>query len=250
MNTNDLAYFTDSVNTLIEGKLILVDKHIASVLKCVATSQTLCQALSETIKTMSYSTEFSRARVTWTRSDGVVESRLKLPADRNRLFAFVVCLLTEVDSGRRNILEFLKEYYNDANNDLSYAKFAEEVLKPFKLAGEAILSNIDPESLNTQYVEQAERFFKAEKIYVETGVLSQILEEVEAIRKSIVEMDLSKSEIYEYNTASEYFVNALYLKNPKILSVSYLAYKNTALKYVSATPHLQQIAKLIGSVLL
>ena len=249
MNTKEIAYFTDSVNTLIEGKLILIDKHIAQVLKCVAMSETLCHALSETIQTMSYVTEFSRARVTWTRGDGVVEARLKLPVDRNRLFAFVVCLLTEVDSGRRNILDFLKEYYNDVNNDASYAKFAEEVLKPFKKAGEAILSTIDPESLNVKNVEQAERFFKAEKIYIETGVLQQVLGEMEQIRHIVTELKLPSSQEYEFNTVSEYLVNALYLKNPKILSVSFLAYKNTVLRYATAIAHLQKIAQLLNDVL-
>ena len=249
MNTNEIAYFTESVNTLIEGKLILIDKHIAQVLKCVATSQTLCQTLSETLQTMSYATEFSRARVTWTRSDGVVESRLKLPADRNRLFAFVVCLLTEVDSGRRNILDFLKEYYNEPNNDLNYVKFADQVLKPFKKAGEAILSTIDPESFNTQYVEQAEQFFNAQKIYIETSVLEQVLDEMEQIRQFVSAMTLSKAEEYEFNTVSEYLVNALYLKNPKILQVAYLAYKNTLLRYAQAVAHLQKIAELLTGVL-
>ena len=249
MNTNEIAYFTDTVNTLIEGKLILIDKHIAQVLKCVATSQTLCHTLSETVQTMSYVTEFSRARITWTRSDGVIESRLKLPADRNRLFAFVVCLLMEVDSGRRNILDFLKEYYNAENNDASYAKFAEEVLKPFKKAGEAILSTIDPHSLNVQYVEQAERFFKAEKIYIETGALEQVLAEMEHIRESLGAMSLSKAEEYEFNTVSEYLVNALYLKNPKILQIAYLAYKNTLLRYAATVTHLQKIAEFLTDVL-
>ena len=249
MNTNEIAYFTDSVNTLIEGKLILIDKHIAQVLKCVATSPTLCQTLSETIKTMSYVTEFSRARVTWTRSDGVVEARLKLPADRNRLFAFVVCLLTEVDSGRRNILDFLKEYYNDINNDASYARFAEEVLKPFKKAGEVILSTIDPESLNIKNVEQAERYFKAEKIYIETGALEQIISEMEQIRQIVSAKSLTKAEEYEFNTVAECLVNALYLKNPKILSISYLAYKNTLLRYADTVAHLQKIAELVSGVL-
>ena len=249
MNTNEIAYFTESVNTLIEGKLILIDKHIAQVLKCVAMSPILCHTLSETVQTMSYVPEFSRARVTWTRSDGVVEARLKLPADRNRLFAFVVCLLMEVDSGRRNILEFLKEYYNATNNDASYAKFCEEVLKPFKKAGEAILSTIDPQSLNVRYIEQAEHFFKAEKIYIETGVLEQVLSEMEQIRQRIVELKLSQSEEYEFNTVSEYFVNALYLKNPKILQVSYLAYKNTLLRYAETVAHLQKIAELLTGIL-
>lgn len=250
MNTNELAYFTDCVNTLIEGKLILIDKHIASVLKCVATTPILCRALSDTVKVMSYPTEFSRARVTWTRSDGVVECQLKLPTDRDRLFAFVVCLLTEVDSGRRNILDFLKEYYNDANNDASYARFATEVLKPFKQAGESILRNVDPDSLNVEFIEQAEKFFTAEKIYLESNALKQILDEMEAIRLYVSGLKISQGETHEFQLASEYLVNALYLKNPKIISVSFLAYKNTSLRYPDAMSHLKAIARLLNGVLL
>ncbi|MCH5159651.1 MAG: hypothetical protein J1F66_02235 [Clostridiales bacterium] len=248
MKTNELANFVDSVNTLIEGKLILVDKHIASVLQCVATSQILCKALSDTLKTMTYSTEFSRARVAWTRSDGVVEARLKLPADRNRLFTFVVCLLTEVDSGRRNILDFLKEYYNDVNNDASYARFANEVLKPFKSAGEHILSSIDPEGVNVQYVEQAEKFFKAEKIYIDTRVLNQLFGEMDAIRRILEAQKLSEGETFEVSAATEYFVNALYLKNPKILAVSYLAYKNAVGRYSATIEHVKVIVQLLSSI--
>ena len=248
MNTNELANFVDSVNTLIEGKLILVDKHIASVLQCVATSPILCKALSDTLKTMTYSTEFSRARVAWTRSDGVVEARLKLPADRNRLFAFVVCLLTEVDSGRRNLLDFLKEYYNDSNNDLSYAHFATEVLKPFKSAGEHILSSVDPESVNVQLVEQAEKYFKAEKIYIDTRVLNQLFDEMDAIQRLLDEQKLSEGEAFEASAVREYFVNALYLKNPKILAVAYLAYKNTVGRYAVAVKHVKVIVQLLSSI--
>ena len=249
MSTQEIAYFTDSVNTLIEGKLILIDKHIAQVLKCVAASPTLCGTLSETVKTMSYATEFSRARVTWTRSDGTVECSLKLPVDRNRLFPFVVCLLTEVDAGRRNILDFLKEYYYAGDNDRSYARFAEEVLKPFKQAGEALLSDIDPVGLNNQYVEQAQQFFKAEKIYVDSAVTAKIFDEMEAIRRKVVDKQLSDISEREYNTASEYLVNAMYLKNPKIISVSFLAYKYVALKYPDTEAHVRTIADMLSKVL-
>ncbi len=160
MNTNELAFFTSSVNRLIEGKLILVDKHIATVLKSVATSPTLRRCLAETVKTMSYAMEFSRARV------------------------FVVCLLTEIDNGRRNFLDFLREYYNDVNNDARYARFASEVLKPFKEAGEDLLRSVDPDSLNADFVRQAEQYFSAEKIYVETNVMAQVFTLMEEIRLS------------------------------------------------------------------
>ena len=101
MSINELAYFTECVNNLIDGELIMVDKNIASVLKCVVNCPVLCQCLSSSIKNTSYVTEFSRAKVTWTRSDGVVINQLKLPQDTTRLFTFVVCLLGLVKDDRR-----------------------------------------------------------------------------------------------------------------------------------------------------
>ena len=231
MATKQLAKFNESVNKLIEGKLILVDKNIAQVLQCVARSSILCKTLADTIKTMSYVTEFSRAKVSWTKNDGTVESRLKLPVDRNRLFAFVVCLLMEVDNGSRNFLDFLKEFYNDATNDLSYARFSEEVLKPFKSVGEYILRSVDPDSVNYQFVEQAELFFKAESIYVESAVQKSILDSMEEARLQLQQKKLNDVDWSELVVVQEYMVNALYLKNPKIIKLAWLAYKNVALRF-------------------
>ncbi len=246
MSAYEIVNFTDSVNTLIEGQLILVDKHIAQVLKCVATSPTLCATLSETVKTMSYAVEFSRARVTWTRSDGTVECSLKLPGDRNRLFTFVVCLLTEVDTGKRNLLDFLKEYYNAGNNDLSYQRFAEDVLKPFRQAGEALLSVPGADGPDFRNLEQAEQFFHAERIYIATADVNAILDEMEAIRQIAVRTHLPQNADFEYNAASEYLVNALYLKNPKIISLAFLAYKYVAAGYPETAQHVQAIADILA----
>lgn len=222
---NELAYFTDSVNRLIEGKLILVDKNIAQVLKCVATVPTLCKCLSETVRTTSYVTEFSRARVTWTKPDGTVEARLKLPAERNRLFAFVVCLLTEVDAGRRNFLDFLKEYYHETDSNVGYEKFANEVLRPFKQAGETILHSVDPDSLNVEHSIRAERYFKGEKIYVPSGVLANLLALCDDVRAFCSFSGVAVKD--DLLLACDCFCNALHLKNPKILGVSWLALKST-----------------------
>lgn len=246
MNTNELAFFTSSVNRLIEGQLILVDKHIATVLKSVATSPTLCKALSNTLKTMSYATEFSRARVTWTSVDGAKESRLKLPIDRNRLFAFVVCLLTEVDCGKRNILDFLREYYNAGDNDGSYARFASEVLKPFKSAGENLLREVDPDSLNAEYTAQAQQYFSSEKIYVNTDTMAKIFTVMEEVRLILIDQKLPRDELVEISLTSEYLVNALYLKNPKILKIAYIAYKNTLKDFEIVADKLAEIIKLFN----
>lgn len=247
---NELAYFTDSVNKLIEGKLILVDKNIASVLKCVATVPALYKCLSDSVRTTSYVTEFSRAKVTWTRPDGTVEARLKLPTERNRLFAFVVCLLTEVDSGRRNFLDFLKDYYHEADSNVGYEKFANEVLKPFKAAGESILHTVDPSSLNVERAIYAERFFNAEKIYVNSDTVNLLLKQVENVRALFQRNEEGAAHRNAAAVACEYFTNALYLKNPKILGVCWLALKTLLEMYSFAEESLQTMSKLMSQIAL
>lgn len=246
---NDLAYFTDSVNTLIESKLILVEKNIASVLKCVATVPALCNCLSETCQTMSYVTEFSRARVTWTRPDGSVEARLKMPTDRDRLFSFTVCLLAEVDGGRRNFLEFLKEYYNDSDNDIAYEKFVNEVLKPFKWAGESILQTVQPQTVTAETVSRADKFFAAETIYIDPVAFDGLLAQLDEVTRLFYLAGLDAQQHFDdVMTACDYFTNALYLKNPKILKISWIALRALMELYPFADDCRAKMAELVSKI--
>ena len=248
MSANQLAEFTNGVNNLIESKLILVDKNIATVLKCVATTPALCKCLADTVQKTSYSTEFSRAKVSWTTTEGRVVNQLKLPVDRNRLFSFVVCLLTEVDSGRRNLLDFLKEYYHPTDSNLGYEKFANEVLKPFKQAGVSLLANVDPESLNGENTARAEKFFAAEKIYIESKMLADIFRQIEQINIKVHCEDFKPAVVEEISVLCEYFSNALYLKNPKILWVVWIAFKHTVKQYPQLEAFLANITQSINAI--
>lgn len=248
MSANQLAEFTNGVNNLIESKLILVDKNIATVLKCVATTPALCKCLADTIQNTSYATEFSRAKVSWTTTEGRVVNQLKLPVDRNRLFAFVVCLLTEVDSGRRNFLDFLKEYYHPTDSNLGYEKFAKEVLKPFKQAGVSLLANVDPESLDGEQTARAEKFFAAEKIYIESKMLKEIFRQIEQINVKVHCEDFPPAVVEEMSVLCEYFSNALYLKNPKILWIVWIAFKRTVQKYSQFDEYLANINQSINYI--
>lgn len=248
MSANQLAEFTNGVNNLIESKLILVDKNIATVLKCVATTPVLCKCLADTVQTTSYATEFSRARVSWTTTEGRVVNQLKLPIDRNRLFSFVVCLLTEVDSGRRNFLDFLKEFYHPTDSNLGYEKFANEVLKPFKQAGVSLLANVDPESLDGENTARAEKFFSAEKIYIESKMLTEIFRQIEQINVKVHCEDFPSAVVEEISILCEYFSNALYLKNPKILWIVWIAFKRSIQKYEQFAQFLSNIANAMKVV--
>ena len=245
---NELAYFTNTVNRLIEGKLILVDKNIASVLQCVATVPALCKCVADAVRTTSYVTEFSRARVSWTRPDGTVESRLKLPVERNRLFAFVVCLLTEVDSGRRNFLEFLKEYYHEHDTNLGYERFANEVLKPFKQAGEIILRSVDPNSLNVENFMRAERYYNAEKIYISSDVTESLLRQIAILTDILAKKPFAEGDRAEVLQAIDYFTHALHLKNPRILGASWLALKSIVRLHNVSDECLQAMTRIMATL--
>lgn len=248
MSSNQLAEFTNAVNNLIESKLILVDKNIAAVLKCVATTPVLCKCLSDTVQNTSYATEFSRAKVTWTTTEGRVVSQLKLPVDRNRLFSFVVCLLTEVDSGRRNFLDFLKEFYHPIDSNLGYEKFANEVLKPFKQAGVSLLANVDPQSFDGESTARAEKFFAAEKMYIESKLMTAIFHQIEQINVKVHCDDFPKAVVEEISVLCEYFSNALYLKNPKILWIVWIAFKRTIKNYQQFDQYLANIANAMATI--
>lgn len=247
--TNDLASFTESINQLINGKLILVNKNIAAVLESVAASQILTKCLADTLRTTSYATEYSRARVTWTRSDGVVVSQLKLPQDRNRLFAFVICLLAEVDSGRRNFVDFLREFYTDEHNEPSYQRFVDEVIRPFKRSVEGILTSVDPDSLNPDRITQAQKFYSPESIYIDSATVIGIISAMDDVKVALRAENLSMREQNEIRKVHDCLLNALYLKNPRILELSWIAYKNTLRFYRSAYYLLEKLAASIKSVL-
>ena len=227
-NSNGLALFTSSINQLIESPLIMVDKKIANLLQAVTRVPALMKTLQDTVKASSYATEFSRAKVTLTRPDGTLERKLKLPAEQTRIFTFVVCLLMQVDSGKLNFIDFLKEYFYQEDSNDSYTIFVAEVLKPFKQAGESILYTQDPYSLDLDNVERAEKYFYAERTYISTEALRQMLSIVQDVRQSIEGLQFACDEdridaVAICNAMS----NALHLKNARILSFVWIGFKNT-----------------------
>ncbi len=245
-NSNGLALFTSSINQLIESPLIMVNKQIANLLQTVTRVPALMKTLQETVKTSSYATEFSRAKVTLTRPDGTLECKLKLPTEQTRLFTFVVCLLMQVDSAKLNFIDFLKEYFYQEDSNDSYALFVAEVLKPFKQAGESLLYTQDPYSLDAENVERAEKYFYAERSYISTEALRQALSLVQDVRQAIDQLDFAcEEDRIDAVTICNAMSNALHLKNARILSFVWIGFKNTFRHYQTVQICVEQLAKLL-----
>ena len=245
-NNNGLALFTSSINQLIESPLIMVDKQIANLLQTVTRVPQLLKCLQETSKASNYATEFSRAKVVLTRPDGTLECKLKLPVEQARLFTFVVCLLMQVDSGKLNFIDFLKEYFYQEDSNDSYAIFVADVLKPFKQAGESILYTQDPFSLDAENLERAEKYFYAERSYLSSDALRTMLSLVEDVRQALPTLAFACQQDYvDAVTICNAMSNALHLKNARILTFVWIGFKNTLKPFATLDQIVGEIGKLL-----
>ena len=224
---NDIYTFTQRANAMIEAKYILAAKKISSLLKGVVSIPLLTDSVAHCLKNFSYANEFARNRMLV--SDGnQVKTKMTLPVDKVRLITFVFCLLAEIDSGSRDLTKFLNEYFESDSLNESYQKFCADIIVPFKKAGENILKDADPDYVDLSSAHKGEEFFNAEEVYVSPAVSDAT---VTLLEKISVRLDndfqgdgQDRAECVEMTDA---LINAILSKNPKLISIMWIGFKNT-----------------------
>ncbi|MBE5746368.1 MAG: hypothetical protein E7359_03670 [Clostridiales bacterium] len=130
--TNDelikISEFINSVDGLINGKFILADIKISNLLNMIATNTALYNYIKQCLIEFSFEKELSRAEVKNRFNNG----EFKLPPEREKIVAFVFCLLVECDAKRMDFFGFINENFKSSKNMSEYANFAQSVLVPFK----------------------------------------------------------------------------------------------------------------------
>ena len=120
------------------------------------------------------------------------------------------------------------------------------MLKPFKQAGEALLYSEDPFSLDADNVERAERYFYAERSYLATDALRQMLSLVEDVRQMLDSLSFTnESERIDAVAICNAMSNALHLKNARILSFCWIGFKNVFRYYPQTQAIVDQLAILL-----
>lgn len=222
-NEKEIAVFNFRINDLVTGKLIMVDKNISNLLKFIALSPQLSQCVSETLLGVSYAAEFERARTYVTQADGKVRPRLVLPQDCNRLVTFVICLLAELDSQQRNILDFLQEYFYDKDSQSSYDKFCDAILRPFRSAGELVLAGDYDISIDVVQQKTAEKYFDAEQVYISSQAFPHIIDELQILSDKVRrEFNAGKALKNDMLQMCEALYNAIVCRNPKLVNLFWI----------------------------
>jgi hypothetical protein len=247
MSNVSLQTFVKRTNELIESKLILADKAISGLLKFIASCEPILNTVSESLADVPYAQEFSRLRTSITNPDGTVKEHLKTPPTEKRLIAFVVCLLTEFDSGSSDLVGFLKRYYSGEDQNASYKEFAEQFLKPFKQAVENLLSVPNAKEVTHDRLEEnADKFFIAEKVYISSQAMSQMMELIDQIHeKAEQEVFYSQQEKTEAKQITIGMRYALLSKNPKLIKLMWIGFHNT----LNRLKNTYLLIKKLGSLL-
>ncbi len=245
MADNDiLNIFTQRMDELINSHLILAEKSISQLLKCIAATPLFTEVITDTLSSVNYSDEFNNSRITYIK-DGKNRIKFVLPAQKERIFTLVVCLLTEIDTGRRNLLDFLKEYYSDIDDTLSFKRFCDAILIPFKKAGENILKITAFDETNEIY--QTENYFASLTAEISPKQTKNIIIQLDKFAEDLEKQKLiaaaQKQECYLISNALK---NAVVTKNLTLAKLFWISFKNTVKANRVNSSYLPKIQKLLA----
>lgn len=132
----EITDFIEAANHAIDGKFIVAEKRISSLLQTIAASDRLIEVFKTVTRNYDFRTEFNRAK------DKVgSRGKLVMPSTPAAFLAFAFCLLMEIDAGKRSLRELVDEFYRAPNANEQYAMFASAVLVPFRDVTEYVFYN-------------------------------------------------------------------------------------------------------------
>ena len=128
MENNELKDFNTACNDFLNGKYILAEGKISTILDTLSKNNKLKDIVAECINGYNFSSAFDDA----VGENGIIV----LPTDAKGIIAFVFSLLYNIDAKNFDFYDFLTSYYNfdELNNMGSFKMFADNIVLPFKEA--------------------------------------------------------------------------------------------------------------------
>ncbi len=112
--------FIADCNEFIEGRYLIAGKKINEILTDIATCKSLYNYFDDRLQDFDFERVFDRV---FENGDGKLAS--------NEIVPFVFCLLSDFDSDRINLNQFLSTYFNDREID-KLRLFSQALIVPFK----------------------------------------------------------------------------------------------------------------------
>lgn len=115
-------------NDMINGKFILADYKILSILKNINQSDELLNLLNSCLTNFNFEKEFSKACV-----KNLPQKKFSLPEEPEKILAFVVCLLINIKNNEIDLDLLLNEFFKNPNGKAEeYKDFSNMFIVPFR----------------------------------------------------------------------------------------------------------------------
>lgn len=117
--------FTDACDKMVASKFIMIDKRVSDVLKAIASTDLIFDAIKECMINFNFEKEFRLATTK--------QGYLYAPEDPHKFIAFTFSLLNYMDDKKLSASDLLSKYYAKSENPSGpYSEFCETIIVRFK----------------------------------------------------------------------------------------------------------------------
>ena len=190
---HDLINFNTACDDFVNGKYILADVKISSLLNIIAEDNKLRNIVASTLENY----DFKEKLINATKSEGNGYI-LILPTDEKEIIAFVYSLFYKFNNKSIDFYDFISQYYksDDENPGKEFYNFANAIITPFKNAINSIYSK-------RHVIVEADDYQK--------NYYNKLITTVKLIVKNIDNYKLKMNEKEEFTM----LLNSLYLASQK-----------------------------------
>ena len=220
MNIQELILFNTACEEFANGKYILADAKILSILKIIENDEKIKDIVRTCCEGYNFPNAYNNA--VEFKND---EAFFSIPKEDKEIIAFVYHLLSSFENNSINLYDFLQKFYSIDNSPNNFVKFANGIIEPFK------------EAVNSVY---SKRHILVESEDYQNNIYNKIKTTINLILNSMdnYKLDLNAKEEFTM------LLNSLYLaseKNDKklvyslMIGVDYFtkAYKKSRVAYLS-----------------
>lgn len=191
-NIKELEGFNNLCNELVNGKYLLAEVKISSLLNLISNDEKLTNIVNSCVQNYDYNSQS-----TLILKNEEPNPYVELPQNDNEIIAFVYNLLYKIKSGSIDLNKFLLNYFSDTStNGKEFINFVIQLIIPFK------------NSINNIY---SKRHIIVESSEYQSNFYNKIM--------SIVKLTLKNVDAYKLNmNQKEEFtllLNSLYLASEK-----------------------------------
>jgi len=132
----EIKPFVDACDKMAASKFIMIDKRISDVLKSIAKTDIVFNAIKECMINFNFEKEFALATAKL--------GQMNAPTEAHKFIAFAFSLLNYLDDKKLSASEVLSRYFSKSENSAGpYNKFCSEIIIRFKDTLVAKLLNRD-----------------------------------------------------------------------------------------------------------